>query len=234
MIFKRYEMKYLIHRTQRDIICRAMEPYMVSDRYGYSSIRNLYYDTPNFRLIRESLDRPVYKEKLRIRSYSRARMDDDVFLEIKKKYESIVYKRRIAMHQQDALCCLQKEKPFPDTQIAREIQAAVRYYDELKPQVFLAYDREAFCTMDGSDFRVTFDSNIRYRTQDLCLDSEPWGSSLLDDDWILMELKISESIPLWMAALLSEQKIFKTTFSKYGTAYMHILGGHQIGVLQYA
>ena len=233
MVFKRYELKYLISRQQRDILCRAMAPHMTADRFSHSSIRNIYYDTMNYRLIRESLDRPVYKEKLRVRSYGRAGQEDTVFVELKKKYDSVVYKRRLEMPQAQAMDAMLGRAPLPDTQIGREIGAVLQYYEELIPRVFLSYERDSYHALD-CDFRLTFDDSIRYRSEELTLNSEPWGNPLLEDDAILMELKVSDSIPFWMVRLLSEMEIRKTTFSKYGTAYQQMVFGNQKGALQYA
>lgn len=233
MVFKRYEFKYLITRKQRDEICKAMAPYMTADPFRHSSIRNIYYDTPNFRLIRQSLEKPVYKEKLRLRGYGRAGGDDMIFVELKKKYEAVVYKRRLEMPQQQAMEAMLGRGAMPDSQIGREITAALNFYQELMPRVFLSYERDAFHALD-SDLRLTFDESLRWRTEELTLDSEPWGNPLLDDDLVLMELKIVDSIPLWMARLLSRLEIPKTSFSKYGAAYQQLVFGNQKGALQYA
>lgn len=233
MVFKRYELKYLLTRSQQQAVCRGMAPYMTADRFSHSSIRNIYYDTPNFRLIRQSLDKPLYKEKLRVRSYGKAGTGEDVFVELKKKYHSVVYKRRLEMPQQQALKAMLGRAALPETQIGREIGAALAFYQELIPRVFLSYERDAYHALDA-DFRLTFDECICYRQEELTLDSDTWGQSLLDSDMVLMELKVSDSIPLWMASLLSQYHIPKTSFSKYGTAYQQILCGSQKGVLQYA
>ena len=233
MIFKRYELKYLITRKQQLAICRAVEPYMTADRFSHSSIRNIYYDTANYRLIRQSLDKPMYKEKLRLRSYGRSAPDDEIFVELKKKYDSVVYKRRLELPQQQALEAMLGRAPLPGSQIGREIEAALQFYQELIPRVFLSYERDAYHALD-SDFRLTFDERIRYRTEELTLNSDPWGHPLLGGDTVLMELKIPDSMPLWMASILSRQGISKTTFSKYGAAYSQIVFGNQRGALQYA
>ena len=233
MVFKRYELKYLLTRSQQQALCRSLEPYMTADRFSHSSIRNIYYDTPNYRLIRQSLDRPVYKEKLRVRSYGRARAEDDVFVELKKKYNSVVYKRRLEMPQQQALDAMIGQAPMPDSQIGREIHAALQFYQELIPRVYLSYERDAYHALD-SDFRLTFDDCIRYRTEELTLNSEPWGHPLLDRDMVLMELKIPDSMPLWMADILDRMGLQKTSFSKYGTAYTQMFLGARKGALRYA
>ena len=234
MVFQRYEIKYLMDRRQRDAVLRAMEPYMSMDEYGHSSIRNIYYDTPNFRLIRESLEKPVYKEKLRVRGYGPAAAGDPVFVELKKKYRDVVYKRRISLPQAQAEACLSGKMHLPDSQIGREIAYVLDFYRELAPAVFLSYEREAFFERDGGEFRVTFDENIRYRRTELTLDSDAWGTPLLKPDQVLMELKASGALPLWMARVLSQQKIYKTSFSKYGTAYQDIFLTERKGVRQYA
>ncbi len=218
-VFKRYEIKYLMTRCQRDAVLAAMEPHMAPDEYGRSSIRNIYLDTPDSRLIRRSLEKPVYKEKLRVRSYGRAGADDKVFIELKKKYKGVVYKRRLSLPLIRAEACLNGRLALPDTQIGREIAYVLDFYGNLAPAMFLSYDREAYYEKDGGDFRVTFDENIRFRQERLTLDSDTRGTPLLRPDQVLMELKTAGGIPLWMGRALSEQRIYKTSFSKYGTAY---------------
>ena len=234
MIFQRYEFKYLMTCRQQQAILNAMEPYMVPDGYSHSSIRNLYLDTPSFQLIRRSLEKPVYKEKIRIRSYGRAEDTDSVFVELKKKYRSVVYKRRISMPQDQALACVAGKACWPDSQIGRELAYAADFYAPLRPAVFLSYERDAFRGVEDPEFRVTFDGEIRYRQQDLTLACDPWGTSLLPAGYVLMELKAAGSIPLWMVRTLSEQGIFQTSFSKYGTAYRDMLLANEKGGRKYA
>lgn len=218
-VFKRYELKYIITPEEKEKILRAIEPYMALDKYGRTTIRNLYFDTDDFRLIRRSIEKPDYKEKLRVRCYSQADESSTVFVELKKKYKKVVYKRRIALPEKDAMLWLCNGSAIPDTQISKEIDYFLQYYKTLHPTVFLAYRREAYYTKEKSDFRLTFDDNIIFRTEDLSLKSEVYGTKLTDDGTILMELKCSGGIPLWMTQILSELKIYKTSFSKYGTVY---------------
>ena len=219
-VFKRYELKYLLTQEQKQMLLRAIEPHMQLDKYGRTTIRNIYYDTDDYRLIRRSIEKPVYKEKLRIRSYKRAKPDSTVFVEIKKKYQSVVYKRRISLPEKGATEWIGKDHHCHDgTQIASEIEYFIDYYKTLHPVVFLSYEREAYYCTDGSDFRVTFDDTILCRQEDLSLGSEVYGTPLLPENTVLMELKCSGGIPLWMSKVLSQQRIYKTSFSKYGTAY---------------
>ena len=223
-IFKRYELKYLLTRSQKELILQAMAPYMTADKYGRSTIRNIYYDTDSYRLIRRSIEKPKYKEKLRVRSYTLADSDSTVFVELKKKFDSIVYKRRIPMRERDAVSWLSGNAQCPaDTQISREICYFLRYYESLTPKVFLSYEREAYYSSTDPSFRVTFDENILSRTDALSLSEAPSGTSLLEEGYVLMEVKCAGGIPLWLVKVLSREKIYKTSFSKYGEAYRRLI-----------
>jgi hypothetical protein len=220
-------MKYMMTKRQQKVILEAMLPYMKLDDFGHTIIRNIYFDTDSFRLVRRSIEKPVYKEKLRIRSYKQADENDKVFVELKKKYDDVVYKRRESITLGAARQWIKNNTCFPkDTQIGREIDYFFKYYETLAPKVFLSYEREAFYSLDGSDFRVTFDENILAREEELSLAYDVWGEELIDDDKVLMEIKTSGGIPLWMTRVLSEQKIYKTSFSKYGTAYQNMIMGN--------
>lgn len=223
-VFKRYELKYMLTLEQKAKVLAAMEPYMKLDKYGRTTIRNIYYDTDTYLLIRRSIEKPTYKEKLRIRSYSRANRDSTVFVELKKKYKSVVYKRRISLPEEEAMEWISGERHcHKHTQIANEIDYFLDYYKTLHPAVFLSYEREAFYAKDGSDFRVTFDDNILCRQEDLSLESEVYGTPILPEGKVLMEIKCSGGIPLWMTHVLSKEHIYKTSFSKYGTAYRTLI-----------
>ena len=219
-VFKRYELKYMLTLTQKEKILEAISTYMQLDKYGRTTIRNIYFDTDSYRLIRRSIEKPAYKEKIRIRSYSQATADSTVFVELKKKYEKVVYKRRLPLCESDAMAWICRENPCPvNTQISREIDYFIDFYGKLNPTVFLSYEREAYYDKGGGDFRVTFDDNILCRQEDLSLESEVYGTPILPEGKVLMEIKCSGGIPLWMTHVLSEEKIYKTSFSKYGTAY---------------
>ena len=230
--FKRYELKYLLTPAQKALILQVMQPHMALDRYGRTAIRNIYFDTENFRLIRRSLEKPAYKEKLRIRSYRAVGPCDDVFVELKKKYRSVVYKRRLVLPQDTAVSCFRTGTSLPvHSQIASEIDYFRSYYRPLFPTVFLSYEREAYAPLEDGDFRVTFDENILYRTHHFSLSSELRGTPLLSPGQTLMELKTSGGIPLWMSHALTVGRIYQTSFSKYGSAYQNLLAQ---GGIQYA
>lgn len=225
--FKRYELKYLLTQEQVSKIQDAMRPYMAPDKYGCTVIRNLYFDTGTYRLIRHSIEKPIYKEKLRIRSYDLIAEDGQCFVELKKKYDHIVYKRRLTMPQNQALRWLAGDSTLtPTCQIGQEIEYFRSYYGDLHPTVFLSYARQAWYSLDGSDFRVTFDNEILSRQTNLSLSREPGGTALLTADHVLMEIKTSGGIPLWMTHILTKNHIFRTSYSKYGTAYQKELKEH--------
>lgn len=182
---------------------------MALDQYGRTTIRNLYYDTDTYLMIRRSLERPPYKEKLRIRSYARAEADSTVFVELKKKYKSVVYKRRVALPCREAMAWAGQERHCQrHSQICDEIDYTLAYYGTLHPAVFLSYEREAYYSNDGSDFRVTFDDAILVRQDGLSLESEVSGTPILPAGTVLMEIKCSGGIPLWMVEALSSQRIY--------------------------
>ena len=223
-VFKRYELKYMLTLEQKEKIQTAMSTYMELDKYGRTTIRNIYFDTDNYRLIRRSIEKPAYKEKLRIRSYAQATSDSTVFVELKKKYDKVVYKRRLPLCEQDAMAWVCHEETCPvNTQISREIDYFIDFYGKLMPTVFLSYEREAYYDKNGGDFRVTFDDNILCRQTDITLCSPAYGAPILPNEKVLMELKCSGGIPLWMVEVLSHERIYKTSFSKYGTAYSTLI-----------
>lgn len=226
-VFERHELKYILTRKQASEIKRAIGHRLQIDEYGPTTIRNIYFDTDDFRIIRRSLDKPVYKAKLRIRSYRRAEGEDPVFVEIKKKYNGKVYKRRV-----EAMNCLAMDwiagfGEAPDeSQIAKEITYYRNFYQDLHPKVFVSYKREAYVPVPGNeedmrhDLRVTFDTDILGRQKDLSFSKSILGQRILSEDKVLMEIKISDSIPLWLVKVLSENKIRKQSFSKYGKYYI--------------
>ena len=223
-VFERYELKYFLTSSQKKALMKEMENRMWPDQYGRTTIRNIYYDTDSFRLIRDSLDHPVYKEKLRVRSYQRADVGDMVFVEIKKKYEDVVYKRRTAMPKIAASAWIDDGKDLPfHTQITSEIDYFLECYEGIGAKVFLSYEREAYSDNKDPEFRLTIDENILARDTELDLGSDIWGEPLLPAGISLLEVKIRGAMPMWMAEFLSRNNIQKVTYSKYGAYYKKYL-----------
>ena len=221
--FERYEKKYRLTAEQQRLILEGMRPYMKKDAYGAYTICNIYYDTDDWRLIRASLEKPVYKEKLRVRSYGVPEEDGRVFVELKKKYDGVVYKRRITTEAREAASLLAGSVPNGHGQIGQEILWFQQFYGA-KPKVFIAYDRLAFAGIDDSELRITFDTNLRWRDTALDLRLGDYGAPITDPGMILMEIKLPGVCPLWLSQLLSRAEVFPTSFSKYGYCYQyHIL-----------
>ena len=220
--FKRTELKYLITKEQYHTLLEEFEGKVALDQYGQTTIQSLYLDTPNSLLIRRSIEKPIYKEKIRIRSYGVAKPNQQVFFELKKKYDKVVFKRRIQITEEECFEWLQTKSNKFDSQISKEIDYFINFYEGIQPSLLLIYDRLAYTTC-VSDLRITFDSNIRYRDYDLSLQKGLYGESILDDNYLIMEIKSATAFPLWLVRILSKHKIYKTSFSKYGTAYKKIL-----------
>ncbi|MDC7224880.1 MAG: polyphosphate polymerase domain-containing protein [Spirochaetales bacterium] len=216
--FERKEMKYVLTAEQYDRLVGPIASRLLPDDHPRYTIRNLYLDTPDYRLIRRSLEKPVYKEKMRLRCYGASGEPKRVFVELKKKYKGIVYKRRIKVSSGEALRVIRGESQGKG-QVEREIEYFRKFYPDLKPVLFLSYDREAYRGRDEEELRLTFDRNIRWREEDLDLGSSCYGNTLLDKGQVLMEIKCAGALPLWLTKALGDQRIYRTSFSKYGRAY---------------
>ena len=237
MVFERYERKYILDPAEKEAVLRAMKDHMTIDQYGRTTIRNIYLDTKDYNLIRTSLSGPEYKEKIRIRSYKQVGPTEDVFVELKKKYKGIVYKRRVAVPVFQVMdwLCAGGEMPDPKEvngqanflQIGKEIDYFLTRYRraEIAPKVFLSYDREAYAPVSEEEkrtgLRITMDTNILARQDDLFLRSPVYGTPVLDKSLTIMEVKVSKdgAIPMWLARCFSENNIVKSSFSKYGKYY---------------
>ena len=221
--FERYEKKYFLTPAGQKALLQTIAPYIKMDFYGKYTICNLYYDTPDWRLIRASLAKPVYKEKLRVRSYGVPAPDGKVFAELKKKYKGVVYKRRITVPAAEVQPLLAGQRSLADYgQIGREIAWFQQLYDA-RPRVFIGYDRIAFAGVADPELRITFDTNIRWRTTQLELSAGDHGAPLLPDDRVLLEVKLPGVCPLWLARALAEARAVPVSFSKYGSCYCHHL-----------
>lgn len=226
-VFNRYEIKFLLNKNQLEKLKKEISKHMYLDEYNknkeFYTISNIYYDTNDDYLIRNSLSKPLYKEKVRLRAYGVPKSDEKVYLEIKKKYNSIVNKRRTSILLDDAKSFIEtgikpKLKPFMNEQVLSELEYTIGLYN-LMPKAYIAYDRRAYFGIADPDFRLTIDTNIRTRRYDLKLENGDYGELLLPRGQYLMELKTAGGIPEWIAGFLSENNIFKTSFSKYGTEY---------------
>ncbi len=219
-VFKRHELKYSLTYHQYILLCRYMEKHMVLDSYGRHKISNVYFDTENFSIIRHSVEKPKYKEKLRLRVYGQPAEDKVSFIELKKKYDGVVYKRRIQSTQSDAMSYLCNKTELEDaSQIKKEVDYFIGVHNNLSPSLYLSYEREAYYSPDDENFRITFDFNIKMRDVDISPYESDEDVKILSDDIVVLEVKTVKGLPFWFVDFLGENGLYKTSFSKYGTAY---------------
>ena len=230
-IFNRYEHKYLLDRETYEKVIPIIERHMELDAYNEGrkpyTFANIYYDTGDDYLIRHSLESPEYKEKLRLRSYGVPGKKSTVFLEIKKKYRGLVNKRRTMLKLDEAYDFVKTgDEPEPREYMNKQVMDEINYFlhvYDLKPKVYLAYDRIAYFEKDNPDLRISFDKNIRSRRYDVHLEDGDYGKKLLGGDMYLMEIKTAKAKPLWLTHMLSELDIKRVKFSKYGTEFKNMI-----------
>ena len=220
--FARIEMKYRMTEAEMYRFISKIEDRIVPDEHWKSVVNSIYFDTPDHTLIRRSMEKPVYKEKLRLRTYGGPVSDTtQAFAEIKKKYKGCVYKRRVDGTYRELFNWLSKKGPCTgDSQIHREIDYFINRYETVNPSMQIGYKRLAYVLKEDPSIRITFDRDVIYRDHGLEKDGSAYGTRLLDPDTILMEVKVStKAIPAWLAREISESGIMPSSISKYGTAF---------------
>ncbi len=225
--FARVEKKYILTPTQAETIIAALGGRGFRENiYGSPLIQSIYYDTPDHLLVRRSVERPGYKEKLRLRTYGDADPASPAWAEIKKKVNGIVYKRRTGLPLAQAASAMASGRlPEENGQIAREIEWFIRCYPGLRPACLIAYERRAF-EQPAEGLRLTFDADVRFRGRDFDLTLPAAGTPLLGPGEILMEVKVPGAYPLWLTGLIWQVGARPVHFSKYGTAWVrHIRPG---------
>jgi len=219
-IFQRYEEKYLITEVQREVLSRALLQYMVPDRFEAYLVQNLYYDTEHWDIIRTSIEKPLYKEKMRLRCYGEQNSDSKIFLELKKKYKGIVHKRRVVFSN---IGLFGNEIGDLVAEEASQISHELAFHLKAKQvceKMYISHKRCAFIGIADKGLRLTFDTDIRYRVQGLTFEQPDRGTPVLSSGAVIMEIKMPGGMPLWLARMLSEHKVYPTSFSKYGACYV--------------
>lgn len=222
-IFERVESKYILTKAQYVEIMKRIQDRLIPDMFPHSEITSIYFDTDDYKLIRTSLEKPAYKEKLRLRSYGIKDDNTSVFMEIKKKYNGVTYKRRQDMTYRESTNYILFDKMPCDTQIMKEINYLKNTGKQLNPKVLIAYSRDSWAGKNDNDLRITFDSNIRFSLKNLLLTNTDPERKLTDDDTIIMEIKTISAMPLWLTYTLDELQIYPGNFSKYGQIYEEYL-----------
>ena len=219
--FRRVEKKYIISKQQYLALKKILNKYMVEDEHGKSTICNLYFDTDNYDLIMHSITKPVFKEKVRLRSYNVPNLDSNVYLEVKRKYDGVVSKRRVEMKLKEYYNPQKRELNL-DNQVEKELKYYFDFY-HLSPKMFLSYSRRAYYDKNNRDFRVTFDSNIIARPYDFEIEKGVYGEYILDPNKYIMEIKTLGAIPFWFVKILTDLNVYPCGFSKYGEAYTQLV-----------
>lgn len=217
-IFRRVEIKYILDDKEYNTIIDRLSSYIEKDKYYYSTIGNLYFDTDDDDLIIKSIEKPEFKEKIRVRCYGVSNEDSEIFFELKNKYKGIVGKRRYIMSLKEFYNFLDTGEYNQNDQIMNEIVYHLNYY-KAYPKIYIAYDRYSYKGIDDDNFRITFDSNLRSRRDNLKLEYGSDGELYFDNPHYIMEVKTLGSMPLWFTRILSEEKIYNKSFSKYGNIY---------------
>lgn len=216
-VFQRVEQKYLLDKNIKDLFLDKINQMVEKDPYFESTICNIYFDNDDNELIINSLEKPTFKNKVRLRSYNVPNLDSRVYLEVKDKYKGVVGKRRCKMQLKDFYNYIDNGY-VKDEQIMKELDYYFNYY-KLKPFIFLAYDRQSYLGKGNKNLRITFDSNLRSRKDNLRLEYGDKGDYYFEDDKYIMEIKTLGSMPLWLTRILSELKIYPISFSKIGSIY---------------
>lgn len=219
--FQRIETKYVLSEVQYELLIKRLAVYMEFNEYAHSTIANLYLDTDNFQMIRHSIEKPFYKEKIRIRSYEEVpQSNTQVFVEVKRKFQKVVYKRRLTSSLAQSIDFFNGDTEAIElSQVRNELTYMQSRYHSLKPKMYIYYERDAWQAKDDESVRFTFDTNLIYRDYDLELEKGVYGAELLQQGYRLMEVKISGAYPMWLSKILSELGAYKSSFSKYGSAY---------------
>lgn len=217
-IFKRVEEKYLLNKKQYNLLFKKINNYLEKDEYYQTTICNIYFDNKNNDLIINSLEKPIFKHKVRLRSYNTPKLNDYVYLETKFKYKNTVGKRRIKLKLKDFNKYINKNQFDQNNQIMKEIDYLFKLYN-LKPSYYIAYDRKSYKGKENKNLRITIDTNLRSRKDNLSLEYGDKGKNYFDQKTYIMEIKTLDSMPLWLVKTLSELKIYPVSFSKYGSIY---------------
>ena len=238
-VFKRVEYKYLLSPQQFDSLTESLADKIRPDEFGGSTISSLYYDTRQFAMINRSLEKPVYKEKLRIRAYGTPEDGDPVYVELKKKFRGVVYKRRVPLtanaayafmggvsYRSAALAFPLADAALQDgcllprrIQIAEEISQCCKRWEMPRPAMMVCVEREAYRCISAPDLRITFDIMPRWRTDDLFFSAEQAGHLLYPDDKVIMEIKCTDAYPFWLIEELDKHGVYPQPNSKYGLSY---------------
>lgn len=225
--FRRIESKYIVNSFQKEELTKELLKHMEYDKFCVGEktykIQNIYYDTDDQAVISRSIEKPTYKQKLRLRKYD----SGELFLEIKKKSEGVVGKRRISLTMEELKRWMEDAVPPVRTKyVDQHIIQEISYYlkcTRFKENVYISYERLGFFDKNDKEFRVTFDSDIHTKRNNFDFDTDDYEENLLPDGTYILEIKSVRNYPIWLVNKLNELKIYRHSFSKYGTEYKRFL-----------
>ena len=241
--FERKEIKYLLTPMQYIQFRALAEGHMVPAEYPEGDVCSVYYDTPDDTLINRSIAGGKYKEKLRVRSYGASNPESPVFVEIKKKFKGITYKRRVNCTlaaakaflqgmdyeqavQQWPLASAEAQAASTSTQslqIAGEIAWMRDHYEGLAPKMEVRTHRLSFVDSENPELRITFDANVAWQKAD-----ETAAHSMFPHGERILEVKCGNAFPMWLVAALNECGARPQSVSKYGRAYQASMADAQV------
>ena len=221
--FQRKELKYLLDAPSLYRLREAVSRHLLPSEFGTSQVNSLYLDTRERSVIARSVEKPLYKEKLRIRWYRSGSLAtaSEAFVELKKKHKGIVYKRRLAVSPQTAIG-FSRGSGLGGSQIAREIEAARQRMGDLLPSALVICRRTSFGSDGEGELRITFDEGLRV------LDLFDGGQTVypLEPGQVVLEVKGANAHPFWLVDALSAERAYPVAFSKYGAFYERVAARH--------
>ncbi|CAM4222648.1 VTC domain [Lederbergia lenta] len=235
-IFSRREQKYLITREQYEQIVKEIALYMRPDKYGRDgkyTVTSLYFDNQDHQIYFETKNKLKYRQKLRLRVYDKTNREGIAFFEVKQKHKNVVNKRRMTMPLSEAYRYLEEGSEqglssyqTSNPQVLREIDHFIRFY-QLEPEMVVSYDRHAFHGVNDPELRITFDLELRCRNEELSIEAGPYGEHFIDPSYVVLEVKVNDSVPLWLARILQNLDCEQKSASKFCTS-KELLRKHEL------
>ena len=223
--FKRIETKYIVHKETLALLKEEFKAHLVPDDYPTSTITNIYFDSADFQMIRDALARKNERKKIRMRTYTNnPNLNSPAFLEIKSKDEmGIGHKFRLTATAHTILDFVEygiRSEQITDEAISEELDNLRLVHNGIAPMMYIYYDRFSMKGIEDPNVRVTIDHNLIYRDENLDFESGKYGQPLLDEDYVIMEVKVPGMCPAWLQNILDKHGLVDQSFSKYGNAYL--------------
>lgn len=219
----RFEIKYLVPHDAAERTIDALQPYTVPDdhainEWGYP-VYSVYWDSPQLSLFWEKIEGLKVRRKLRFRRYAG---QADVFVEIKQRVDRTLQKRRTRISEAEVRNWFGDAPGEPKLAPADPVVSealVLRHRFRLGPRMAISYTRRALYGLYDADLRITFDRRVQYRATDFDIARQfDAGEYVIDPRLVIMEIKFSERVPLWLCKLVSREGFQMIRLSKYCTA----------------